>query len=145
MADGHLTRLTNHPANDFRPTWSPDSSKIAFTSKREGTYDLYVVDVEGTNPRRLTAFETHETYPQWSPDGKTILFQMMGPDEEGLGLFTLTIDTGQHAPLTTGSESFAAWSPDGAQICFLDDTEDGFGIIVMNADGTARQRVVPLL
>ena len=48
------TNLTNDPADDFYATWSPDGTKIAFTSYRDGDPKIYVMNADGSNQTRLT-------------------------------------------------------------------------------------------
>lgn len=74
-ADGSgLTNLTNDPASDDSPAWSPDGTKIAFRSNRGGVYDLYVMNADGTGVTALTADSAAEGRPAWSPDGMKIAF-----------------------------------------------------------------------
>ena len=55
-ADGTGQRnLTQSPAADSNPTWSPDGSKLAFLSKRDGHWAIYVMNADGTGQRRLTS------------------------------------------------------------------------------------------
>ena len=51
---GNQERLTNHPASDAAPDWSPDGTRIAFASWRDGNGDIYVMDADGKNVIRLT-------------------------------------------------------------------------------------------
>lgn len=61
-------RLTDHPEFDGRPTWSPDGSRIAFCSHRDGRYQVYVVPADGgAVPVNLTDSESDDCYPAWSP------------------------------------------------------------------------------
>ena len=69
-ADGSaVRRLTDHPAADVYPAWSPDGARIAFVSERDGNADIYVMNADGTAPQRLTNSPAEEAFPAWSPDG----------------------------------------------------------------------------
>jgi Tol biopolymer transport system component len=68
--------LTNHSAAfDGRAAWSPDGSKIAFTSTRDGNYEIYIMNANGTGVTRLTNHAELDSYPAWSPDGLKIAFR----------------------------------------------------------------------
>ncbi len=79
---------------DTAPVLSPDGTKIAFMSRREGNWNIYVVNVDGSNLRRLTEDEADDGLPAWSPDGNAVAFvsNRGGPwaiwamTPEGLGL-----------------------------------------------------------
>ena len=68
-ADGSQPRnLTNNPASyDSVPDWSPDGSKIAFTSDRDGNLEIYVMDADGGNPINLTQNPASDEVAAWSP------------------------------------------------------------------------------
>ncbi len=71
-------RLTNHPAYDYDPDWSPDGTKIAFVSSRDGGREqIHVMDADGKNVIRLTNGRGTKGAPDWSPDaGEThLIFQ----------------------------------------------------------------------
>ena len=67
---GNQENLTNHPAYDGQPDWSPDGTKIAFVSLRDGVSQIYVMNADGKNPIRLTDGPRWKYDPDWSPDGK---------------------------------------------------------------------------
>ena len=70
----NLINLTNHPAEDRSPAWSPDGRQIAFNSNRDGNTEIYVMNADGTNPINLTNHPAEDRGPAWSPDGMQIAF-----------------------------------------------------------------------
>lgn len=69
-----LTRLTEDPAEDAQPAWSPDGAKIAFASNRDGNFEIYVMSADGSDVERLTDDPGNDGFRAWSPDGATIAF-----------------------------------------------------------------------
>src|SRR5437870_978067 len=69
-----VLNLTNNPANDDWPSWSPDGSKIAFHTDRNGNYEVYVMNADGTGLVNLTNNTAFDGEPVWSPDGSKIAF-----------------------------------------------------------------------
>ena len=69
-ADGaDLRRITNDPYGNSGPVFSPDGSRIAYASTREGNRDIFIVDTLGSEPQRITDTPNRECCPDWSPDG----------------------------------------------------------------------------
>jgi TolB protein len=74
-ADGSAARnLTNDPAFDGWPAWSPDGSKIAFASNRKGSYEIYLMNPDGGGVQKVANSEGRGTSPKWSRDGKAIYY-----------------------------------------------------------------------
>jgi TolB protein len=74
-ADGSNVRnLTNHPAFDGWPAWSPDGTQIAFASNRNSSYQIFIMHRDGTGVRLLANTEGRATAPKWSTDGKHVYF-----------------------------------------------------------------------
>ena len=71
-ADG--SNLIRFIDSDCWPAWSPVSSKMAFTSRRDGNVEIYAMDADGANVTRLTDNPADDVGPQWSPDGSKIVF-----------------------------------------------------------------------
>lgn len=59
---------------DSWPSWAPDGARVAFASNRGGSWDIWTMRPDGSDPRRLTTDGGEDTHPAWSPDGKTIAF-----------------------------------------------------------------------
>jgi tetratricopeptide (TPR) repeat protein len=68
-----ITQLTDEPT-DKNPEPSPDGKKIAFMSRRDGNWEIYVMDLGDGTIKRLTHHEANDGLPIWSPDGRTIAF-----------------------------------------------------------------------
>ena len=67
-ADGsNQSRLTDNPYYDENLSWSPDGTKIAFASDRDGNGEIYVMNADGSNQTRLTSDPADDYYPSWSP------------------------------------------------------------------------------
>jgi Tol biopolymer transport system component len=136
------TRLTNNPAKDIDPAWSPDGRRIAFVSNRSGTLEIFVMKADGSNVTQLTDGGGNED-PAWSPDGRKIAFHSFR-DSVGLlnaEIYTMSADGTNQTRLTNfdGQDYKPAWSRDGRAIAFVstgrlgDDTRN---IFIMNADGS---------
>ncbi len=140
-ADGsELKNLTNNLATDRSPSWSPDGTRIAFTSDRSGDTDIYVMNADGSSLSRLTDDRGHEDNFSWSPDGQRIVYNASENSHNQNGrLMVMDADGGNKMPLTkeTGSYIFLNWSPDGKKIVFqnlLGDFADGFQMQSVNID-----------
>jgi TolB protein len=76
----NLRRLTHHPAEDLLPAWSPDGQRIAFWSRRDDLWRLFVMNANGSEPYPLQLFANpgpRLSRPIWAPDGNLILFVIL--------------------------------------------------------------------
>ena len=65
-----VVQLTDNDSDDWRPTWSPDGGRIAFTSDRDGDvgiYDFYAMNADGSSVVQLTDNEYYDSFPMWLP------------------------------------------------------------------------------
>lgn len=147
---GNIQRLTDYsqPASqeanmpsEGTPNWSPDGTQIAFYSRRDGNHEIYVMNSDGSNVRRLTNHAALDWDPVWSPDGTQIAFQSArdGNDE----IFVMNADgTEQRNLSNNGQYDFSpSWSPDGQRLVFQSNRDGHYEIYVMNADGSDVRRV----
>jgi RNA polymerase sigma factor (sigma-70 family) len=136
---GNVRRLTNNPADDIRPVWSPDGKSIAFGSMRDGNWQIYLMSPDGKNQRRISNDRAGD--PAWSPDGQKIAFssardgnsEIYVMDADGKNVRRLT-----NNPATDG---FSDWSPDGQSIAFRSKRDGNDEIYVMDADGSNQRNL----
>jgi Tol biopolymer transport system component len=131
-----LKRLTDNLVDEWGPKWSPDGTKIAFSSHRDGNGEIYVMDRTGLDVTRLTENDASDAVPAWSPDGSQIAFASSRDDPTDLDhdLFVMDAD-GDNVTKVVGSprtEANPSWSPDGRRIVF--DRADF--IFTVRSDGT---------
>jgi len=120
-----LTRLTNNPANDRFPTWSPDGRRIAFSREK----DIYVMNADGNNQTRLTNATSLVMGLDWSSDGQRIIFSLSETPGKS-GVYVMNMDGSDLTRVTDGA--WPAWSPNGKRIAF---SRDPYGrLSVMSVD-----------
>ena len=136
-----LRRLTNHSEGDEAPSWSPDGTQIAFQSYRDGDWNIYVMDADGSNLRQLTRRRFVVWNPSWSPDGTQIAFQSRR--DENTEIYVMDADGSNSRRLTNhnAEDGSPSWSPDGTQIAFQSRRDGNDEIYVMDADGSNLRRL----
>lgn len=129
-----LRALTSTPDRNAEPTWSPDGTKLAFASNRDGNFEIYVINADGTGLRRLTNDPGSDYQPAWSPDGTRIAFAGTG------GIKVMSANGTDRASIAFGGDP--AWSPDGRRIAFVGSGSQGAQeIFVVGSSGGAAVNV----
>jgi Tol biopolymer transport system component len=117
-ADGSdFLNLTQQSESRNRwPAPSPDGRQIAFTSRRNGRFVTYVMDIDGSNVRRVG----DGSMAEWSPDGSRLVVTGRPGEGDNVDLYILDVETGALTQLTdrANDDNHADWSPDGRHIAF---------------------------
>jgi Tol biopolymer transport system component len=144
-ADGTgITRLTNDPAKDDEPTWSPDGRYIAFTSDRNGSREIFVMNADGSNVVQRTFSASYsqlvgELYPAWSPDGSKIAYSTLSDGSANIWVVSPTSGSPTLLLAKPGWDAQPAWSPDGARLAVVSDWfayDIVYDIYLTSADGS---------
>jgi len=113
--EAHL--LISHPAIESRPLYSPDGTRLAFSSTRTGNGDIYVLTFATGDLKRLTFDDASEQPTSWSPDGRWIYFMTTGHNISGMNdIYRVSVEGGTPMPVAAdryANQFFAAASPDG--------------------------------
>jgi Tol biopolymer transport system component len=145
-----LVQLTSGEGNNAYPAFSPDGSKIAFTSDRTGTWQVWLMNADGSGQAQLTFdAQPKDQVPDWSPDGSRIAYLA---DTHGIAdtvspswgdIWVMNADGSDQHPITSGATYYGtAWSPDGSRIATLNFTAGTRIVYTVNAsDGSDPQAV----
>jgi Tol biopolymer transport system component len=145
-----------HGAGGVDPAWSPDGTRIAFGSARDGNYDIYTMSPSGDEIKRLTHTDWAEAEPAWSPDGSRIAytshlkrvsydcgFMSTGRpgggtiSDESTSVYVMAFDGTNQTKLaaTTGGLE-PSWSPDGTRLALVVNVKGDSQIYLTDAGGT---------
>jgi TolB protein len=138
---GTQKRLTDDKFENGIDCWSPDSRRIAFTSNRDGSFEIYTMNADGSNVQKLTDGDKFikNIAPLWSPDGKKIVFTKTGFDDpewptpaKSNEIYMINPDGSNLEKLTDRIDNWAmGWSPDGKKVLsyVYEEEEDSIALI----------------
>jgi dipeptidyl aminopeptidase/acylaminoacyl peptidase len=128
--------VSNNPAYEGEPAWSPDHTRIAFATDRDGNQEIYVMNYDGSGQTRLTNNAAIDAHPAWSPDGRKIAFR--SNRDGNYEIYVMNADGSNQTNLSNNGadDAYPEWSPDGTKIAFRSDRDGNYEIYVMNADGS---------
>jgi len=133
--------VSDDPAPDRDPAWSPDCSQIAFSSTRNGSGDIFVMDADGSNVRVVTSGTGNDIQPSWSPDGQRIAFT--GDAAGNRELYVVNTDGSSRTRITTNAwvDQQPDWSPDGTKLVFASNRDDVMQLFTLWPDGSHRRQL----
>jgi Tol biopolymer transport system component len=135
VAGGNPQRFTFDPANDFLPVWSPDGSRIVWSSNREGATDLYQKASSGAGQDEPLLKSSNRKFPtDWSLDGRFIIYTEIDP-KTNRDIWVLPLfGDGKPFPFlrTEANETGGQLSPDGRWIAYASDELGGYEVYVQS-------------
>lgn len=135
------TAVTKNKSINIGANWSPDGTKLAFTSYMKGNPDVYVVTAGKKDYRRITGGTGTNITPKWSPDGSQIAISSSVGDVNNL--YLVSPGGGSMRRLTSSNviDVSPTWSPDGGILVFASERAGGLHLYKTSAGGGGVQRM----
>jgi hypothetical protein len=133
--------ITDNGLYDGEPDWSPDGTRLAFESMRQGSIDIYTMSVSGDDVQRITTSDAPDRHPDWSPDGSLIAYE--SGDSEASEIYVISAAGGEPSRLTTNSVGDRApvFSPDGTHIAYMTEQRGRWEIAIMSYPGGELEQI----
>ena len=145
FANGIPSRLTFHPSHDIFPLWSPDDTRIAFGSLREGSPQLYELRATSAGTEKLLLKTNVPKTPSgWSSDGKLLFYDSINPQTGGDIWVLPLVGTREPYPVvrTTADEHYGTLSPDGRWLAYISNETGAYEVYVESFPATGFKRQV---
>jgi Tol biopolymer transport system component len=145
LEDQSITNLTDVPGvfiEDRQPAWSPNGSKIVYSSSESGRMNIWLMSPEGSNKRQLRFTEMYDTEAAWTPDGKKIIYRTNYAGGFDFTVYDTETDEFKRIEIP-GYEFMPAVSPDGRWIAYVwrATLQDRPEIYLMRSDGSGMKRI----
>jgi len=129
--------VANSTAYDDQPAISPDGARIAFASNRTGSNEIWIANLDGSNPRQLTSMGGAMTVgPRWAPDGRRLVFASQNASDGDIYVIAADGTSLRRLTMEPSNESRPSWSSDGRSIYFTSNRSGVDHIWRMPADGS---------
>lgn len=145
---GGEKQLTSSNFNSRDPSWSPDGRWVAFSSNKDGDYEIYLMDINfndlnGDNWIQLTFNSTSDRGPSWSPDGKWIAYYSPH-DEKQSEIHIISVNDGSVRQITFNNvfDRYPSWSPDSQNLIYQSLDSSKWSIVITDLNGTLLKKIV---
>jgi TolB protein len=121
---GMAANAVGTPSPDNRyPAWSPDGRRLAYHANPNGTWELYLLNADGTGLEQLTNNFADDAMPVWSPDGTRLIYHSNRNGD--WDIYVMDLESRRETRLTfyAGEDTFASWSPDGESIVYVSNRD----------------------
>ena len=120
---GNLRQVTDHPAYEGAPRFTPDGGAIVFEGERDGRAEIYEVALDSGRVRRITSSITRKLGPSYSPDGSELAFMEKTLIRWQVSVRDIKASGSKRRVTSGGGACRPAWSPDGALIAYVSTLE----------------------
>ncbi len=123
-------RITNPNSDDIQPAINPEGNQIAFSSRRNGYWDIYILNLADASLQKVTDTPEFEGHPSWSPDGKWLVYEKY--ENNNFDIYIQALDQLNDPPInltqTSSNEFSPTWSPSGRILAYLSDADGSIDV-----------------
>jgi subtilisin family serine protease len=142
LTGNELIQVTEDSADEYVPSFSPDQRTLLLMSNRTGDWQIFTLNPDGSNWKRLTEDGNDYHHARFSPDGKRIIFSSdISGDFE---IYTMSTDGTDLRRLTysDGPDTYPSYSLNGQRVVFMSQRSGTWGVYTMSADGSGQRAVI---
>jgi uncharacterized protein YjdB len=136
-----LVPVLQDSASNIQAILSPDRTRIAFSSNRSGSFDVYTMDADGRNLQRLTTDPANEGEPAWTPDGTQVVYTSTTGTTTQISIVPAEGGASRRLTTTSGGNHSPSISPDGRDIAFISARDGNQEVYTMSLDGSNQRRL----
>ena len=131
-----LIQITADGNGNLAPIWSPDGTRLAFSNKATGNWDIYTMTTSGSDLRQVTTDPSNDLSPAWSPDGSRLAFESNRDGNVEIYLMDANGGAAQNiSNFPLANDHGPTWSPDGQLLVFYSNREGNWDLFSTTLDG----------
>jgi Tol biopolymer transport system component len=136
-----LYPILTDSANNLQAVLSPDRTRVALSSNRNGSFDLYLMDPDGGRLGRVTSSPANEGDPAWTPDGNRLIYTVTSGTNTQIAIVSVEGSENRQLTIGTGGNHSPSVAPDGRTIAFVSARDGNHAIYTMGIDGSNQRRI----